>query len=1090
MKQVNPSATLTMAESMLQTGHVVKDKWQVINKIGQGAFGEVYKCKEFKSNRQVALKLVSKERIASASHLLKLEVTVLKELQGKHYFPKFVGFGKTERFDYLVMELLGPSLSELKRHQPERKFSLSTTLRLGYMMLKCIHSIHKAGYLHRDIKPSNFTIGVSGDNRRRVYLLDFGLARQYVLENGEVRPPRYKVSFHGTPRYASLRVLQGKEAGRQDDLMSLFYTLSEFSFTDLPWKHIRDYREMALAKESFDHQILVKEFPDEFQDFYNHISGLTFFDKPDYELLYSVFDRCIKCRGVKDTDPFDFEEGGNQPVSNNTRKENISSVHTKSSSDIRIIGCASYEESEKGKEQIKRSRSTSNNLHHLIVKSGTEDIRKDQLLRSKSSNNMMNKKNINNYYNNNSKDTGFSVSPFNTNSHCQPSTSISIEPEFPVKSSAQNLNNKKGKGKLKSQSSVESNKHCMSQQSESLFMETLSKEIFSFETSKAENSQLRQGLSLNKFLKKESILSRTPCFTALSAFRCYKDKGKKQKSRHSVRRSVSHPASIPSHLLIKSIFHDSNRAQGPQGLPRCWSCPTISLFIRSDLKPPLKQQASFDENVYEVDVMRNVAAKQLTDDIVHVDCRRNSLPLISTSKTLVKEQQITSEENKEQFQDKVSTAINIDVPTVQKSEIQKNIPLNAEQHNGWKGLENNISVQETVNRVQKSFSDSNVSRRTVNNNVQVKYDSQIKNIMIHNQVKLEKNVLKKSAKFISFTENDDNRFNIDKNIPILTVESINSNDQLKYELNKSDCSNLRGHKFSEYINTFDKVIKEEQPVFEKNCDIDEYAVHVLSNANQNPIEKCSVSHTKETETNSDSHDINEDEMAPYQDKISTSHDLYPVCEAVTQFAGRHHENNTSDELRKEQFSEKIELSEIPETEVNNTLGVPGTQNINNFSLLVEENSQNEMFNNKSSENDLSNEIKDQISDTSIQKNMDTCEQKQVHRRHRANSENKYVKDESELKLNFIRRRQRPSSVIYEERVSSEFSEESEPQKYSTYLSSYSLRDKVISGFLQNNESAVTHELLQPPPGDPPADYCLPSRRRRYRRAVTSLTTVS
>ncbi|CAL1270804.1 unnamed protein product [Larinioides sclopetarius] len=332
--RVNQTTNFTMGESMLQTGHVVKDKWQVVSKIGQGAFGEVYKCKEFTSNRQVALKLVSKERVTSATehqqcHLLKLEVTVLKELQGKHYFPKFVGFGKTERFDYLVMELLGPSLRELKKHQPDRKFSLSTTLRLGHMMLKCIHSIHKAGYLHRDIKPSNFTIGIGEDNRRRVYLLDFGLARQYVLESGEVRPPRYKVSFHGTPRYASLRVLQGKEAGRQDDLMSLFYALSEFSFRDLPWKNIRDYREMAQAKEVFDHQILVKEFPDEFQDFYNHISGLTFFDKPDYDLLYSVFDRCIKQRGVKETDPFDFEENGGQPTESHLRKDNTSSVPTK-----------------------------------------------------------------------------------------------------------------------------------------------------------------------------------------------------------------------------------------------------------------------------------------------------------------------------------------------------------------------------------------------------------------------------------------------------------------------------------------------------------------------------------------------------------------------------------------------------------------------------------------------------------------------------------------------------------------------------------------------------------------------------------------
>lgn len=62
------------------------------------------------------------------------------------------------RFDYLAMELLGPSLSELRRKQPERKFSLSTTLRLGEMMLKCIQALHKTGYVHRDIKPVSFCV--------------------------------------------------------------------------------------------------------------------------------------------------------------------------------------------------------------------------------------------------------------------------------------------------------------------------------------------------------------------------------------------------------------------------------------------------------------------------------------------------------------------------------------------------------------------------------------------------------------------------------------------------------------------------------------------------------------------------------------------------------------------------------------------------------------------------------------------------------------------------------------------------------------------------------------------------------------------
>ncbi len=53
----------------------------------------------------------------------------------------------------MVMELLGDNLSELRRRQPDGKFSLPTTLKLGQQMLRAIEAIHDLGYLHRDVKP-------------------------------------------------------------------------------------------------------------------------------------------------------------------------------------------------------------------------------------------------------------------------------------------------------------------------------------------------------------------------------------------------------------------------------------------------------------------------------------------------------------------------------------------------------------------------------------------------------------------------------------------------------------------------------------------------------------------------------------------------------------------------------------------------------------------------------------------------------------------------------------------------------------------------------------------------------------------------
>ncbi|PRD24655.1 UNVERIFIED_CONTAM: Asator [Trichonephila clavipes] len=169
---------------------------------------------------------------------------------GKDHVCRFIGCGRNDRFNYVVMQLQGKNLAELRRSQPRGAYSLSTTLRLGLQILKAIESIHEVGFLHRDIKPvnfivmfvdnqgtfvdfnihlffeivgvlfsssftsslcsSNFSMGRLSHNCRSVYMLDFGLARQYVTATGEVRPPRAAAGFRGTVRYASINAHRNK----------------------------------------------------------------------------------------------------------------------------------------------------------------------------------------------------------------------------------------------------------------------------------------------------------------------------------------------------------------------------------------------------------------------------------------------------------------------------------------------------------------------------------------------------------------------------------------------------------------------------------------------------------------------------------------------------------------------------------------------------------------------------------------------------------------------------------------------------------------------------------------------------------------
>ncbi|XP_024086074.1 tau-tubulin kinase homolog Asator isoform X14 [Cimex lectularius] len=293
------------SEDLLQPGHVVKERWKVIKKIGGGGFGEIYEGLDHVTNDRVALKV---ESARQPKQVLKMEVAVLKKLQDREHVCRFIGCGRNDRFNYVVMQLQGKNLAELRRAQPRGAFSLSTTLRLGLQILKAINSIHKVGFLHRDIKPSNFSMGRLPHNCRKVYMLDFGLARQYTTGYGEVRPPRAAAGFRGTVRYASINAHKNKEMGRHDDLWSLFYMLAEFVNGQLPWRKMKDKEQVGIMKEKFDHTLLLKHLPSDLRLFLEHIQGLEYKDKPDYAMLCGLFERCMKRRGIKETDPFDWEK--------------------------------------------------------------------------------------------------------------------------------------------------------------------------------------------------------------------------------------------------------------------------------------------------------------------------------------------------------------------------------------------------------------------------------------------------------------------------------------------------------------------------------------------------------------------------------------------------------------------------------------------------------------------------------------------------------------------------------------------------------------------------------------------------------------
>jgi len=135
----------------------------------------------------------------------------------------------------LVMELLGEDLEELTK-TCGGKLPLKTVLIIAEQCITRIRQIHKRLLIHRDIKPENIAIGL-GKRSNTIYILDFGLSRQYMNPNTKQHIPfKEGKQLIGSIRYSSLNTHQGIEQSRRDDLESLGFIFVYLLKGKLPWQ--------------------------------------------------------------------------------------------------------------------------------------------------------------------------------------------------------------------------------------------------------------------------------------------------------------------------------------------------------------------------------------------------------------------------------------------------------------------------------------------------------------------------------------------------------------------------------------------------------------------------------------------------------------------------------------------------------------------------------------------------------------------------------------------------------------------------------------------------------------------------------------
>lgn len=290
---------------LIPSSVVIKNRWKTLNRLGKGAFGEIYAGIEINTCDEVAIKC---EKAESSKLFLKLETFALRKLQSSPHVVRFVSSGRQENFNFLIMERLGENIAVLRKRAQGQRFSMSTTLKTCIQMIDCIESIHELGYIHRDIKPSNFCIGTK-QKSGRIFLIDFNLARRYTFSSGAIRPPRKKAGFRGTARYASYNSHRHFELSRRDDMWSLFYILIELVTGSLPWKGMRDKDKIGELKEEYSKNfLLVQNMAKEFFLIMKHIKSLKYEDQPQYDYMKQLLYQLYNQEGFSPQNPMDWED--------------------------------------------------------------------------------------------------------------------------------------------------------------------------------------------------------------------------------------------------------------------------------------------------------------------------------------------------------------------------------------------------------------------------------------------------------------------------------------------------------------------------------------------------------------------------------------------------------------------------------------------------------------------------------------------------------------------------------------------------------------------------------------------------------------
>jgi len=230
----------------LAPGDIIGDNYRLMDLLGQGGMGVVYRCQHVVFGREYALKILAPDQVSEVSwKRFQLEGQAIAKLDHVSIV-KIYNMGiDGQDCPYYVMELLeGHSLDDsINESGP---LTVEEALPIFYQIAESLAYAHTKGVIHRDIKPSNIVLYEGRDGSIKIKVVDFGLAKVVKKDSFEKQSMTNAGEIFGTPNYMSPEQSLGEDVDGRADIYSLGCTLFKALTGKAPLRGANSFETMLL----------------------------------------------------------------------------------------------------------------------------------------------------------------------------------------------------------------------------------------------------------------------------------------------------------------------------------------------------------------------------------------------------------------------------------------------------------------------------------------------------------------------------------------------------------------------------------------------------------------------------------------------------------------------------------------------------------------------------------------------------------------------------------------------------------------------------------------------------------------------------